>query len=140
MTKPKGFQRMTKQRRIILDVLRGTTSHPTADWIYERVREHIPNVSLGTVYRNLKILTDMGEVLELNYGSTHSRYDGNTKPHYHFTCEECGRCFDVFIDVREHLEREVADKTGFKVDYHRLEFYGTCKECQETAAEEDIAG
>ncbi len=139
MTQPKGFQRMTKQRRIILDVLRGTKTHPTADWIYERVREHVPNISLGTVYRNLKILTEMGEVLELNYGSTHSRYDGNPALHYHFTCEECGRCFDVSIDVREHLEREVASETGFRVDSHRLEFYGLCRNCQE-ATDAGVAG
>jgi len=129
MTNPKGFQRMTKQRRVILDVLRGTDTHPTADWIYEQVRKRIPNISLGTVYRNLRILTEMGEILELNYGSHHSRYDGSTEPHYHFTCTKCGRCFDVSIDVCERLEQEVEKKTGYQVDCHRLEFYGLCDDC-----------
>jgi Fe2+ or Zn2+ uptake regulation protein len=125
---------MTRQRRVILEVLRGTDRHPTADWIYEEVRNEIPNISLGTVYRNLRILSEMGAILELNYGSTHSRYDGNADLHYHFTCEECGRCFDVPIDIREQLEREVEARTGFQVNSHRLEFYGLCKECQNQEA------
>jgi len=141
MREPRGFQRMTRQRRLILEVLRNTTSHPTADWVYEQVRRYIPNISLGTVYRNLKLLTEMGEIQELNYGSTHSRFDANIQPHYHFTCKVCGRCFDVDMEVRAQLEREAAARTGFKVDYHRLEFYGTCEEClRKTGREEDAAG
>ncbi len=75
----KRKKRMTKQRKIILDVLKNTTSHPTADWIYDQVREVLPNISLGTVYRNLKVLKEMGEIMELDFGSTYSRFDGNPK-------------------------------------------------------------
>ena len=75
----KGFIRKTKQRELILKTLRSTDTHPTADWIYEQVKKEMPNISLGTVYRNLGILKESGEILELNYGSKYSRYDGNPR-------------------------------------------------------------
>jgi Fe2+ or Zn2+ uptake regulation protein len=136
MTRKKGFTRMTKQRRIILDVLRSTTSHPTADWLYEKVKDKIPNISLGTVYRNLNILKEMNEIMELNYGSTYSRFDGNPQNHYHFVCERCGRVFDIDEEVHREMDRRVEEKTGFTVRYHRMEFYGTCRECQNEKEEE----
>lgn len=121
--------RMTKQRQTILNVLRSTTSHPTADWIYEEVRKQIPNISLGTVYRNLSILKEMGEVMELDFGSTFSRYDGNPKNHYHFSCSQCGRVYDVNLDLLASLDEEASQATGHKINHHRLEFYGVCKQC-----------
>lgn len=136
MSRKKGFTRMTKQRRIILDVLRSTTSHPTADWLYEKVKDKIPNISLGTVYRNLNILKEMNEIMELNYGSTYSRFDGNPQNHYHFVCERCGRVFDIDEEVHREMDRRVEEKTGFTVRYHRMEFYGTCRECQNEKEEE----
>ncbi|MBE3584345.1 MAG: transcriptional repressor [Limnochordaceae bacterium] len=129
---PHAFVRNTRQRRVILDVLRSTDTHPTADWIYQRVRERVPNVSLGTVYRNLRTLAQSGEVLELNYGSTFSRFDGRATPHYHFVCERCHRVLDVLeLPVQSELEREVERRTGFRVHGHRLEFYGICRECRQ---------
>ncbi|NLV90773.1 MAG: transcriptional repressor [Firmicutes bacterium] len=130
-----GFVRRTKQRELILRVLRGTTCHPTADWIYQEVRKELPNVSLGTIYRNLRCLREMGEVLELSYGSSYSRYDGNPEPHYHFICNICGSVFDVNMTVIHDLEKLVADATGFDVREHRMEFYGYCDDC--TAEEQD---
>ena len=123
--------RMTKQRKAILEVLRSTDTHPTADWIYEKVRDIIPNISLGTVYRNLGILRDMGEIMELNFGSTYSRYDGNPDNHYHFCCSECGNVYDLKLPVLDTIDEEVKNKTGNKVEHHRLEFYGVCNDCQE---------
>ena len=73
--KPKGFVRRTRQREVILEVLRGTDCHPTADWVYQEVRKEMPHVSLGTIYRNLKTLSEHGEIQELAFGSTHSRFD-----------------------------------------------------------------
>ncbi|MDI3280460.1 MAG: transcriptional repressor [Bacillota bacterium] len=121
--------RMTRQRQRILEVLRSTTSHPTADWVYEQVRREIPDISLGTVYRNLKVLKESGEIMELNYGSTFSRYDGNPVNHYHFQCEECGRIYDLDLPVQEELNRAASQSSGFHVTHHRLEFYGTCRAC-----------
>lgn len=122
--------RMTKQRKTILKVLRSTTSHPTADWIYEEVRKEIPNVSLGTVYRNLGILKDMGEIMELDFGSTYSRFDGNPSNHYHFCCTDCGRVYDIDLILMKKIEDEAAKLSGHIIHHHRLEFYGICKECQ----------
>ncbi|NLM69292.1 MAG: transcriptional repressor [Firmicutes bacterium] len=129
MLNKKGFIRKTKQREVILSVLRSTKCHPTADWIYQEVRKELPNVSLGTIYRNLKALTEMGEILELSYGSTYSRFDGNPDNHYHFVCEECGKVYDVDIPVNNEIDTQLEDKYGVKVNLHRLEFYGTCREC-----------
>lgn len=122
--------RKSKQKEAILRVVKGTNSHPTADWVYEQVRQEIPNISLGTVYRNLKLLKDEGDVLELNLDGTLSRFDGNIQEHYHFRCEQCGRIFDVDEPVAKALDKRVTQKTGFTVTSHHLEFRGLCKDCQ----------
>ncbi|WP_353894089.1 transcriptional repressor [Proteinivorax hydrogeniformans] len=122
-------QRMTKQRRKILEVLKSTTCHPTADWIYNEVKKEMPTISLGTVYRNLSVLKTKGEILELNYGSTFSRYDGNPTNHYHFTCNKCLKVYDVDIPLQSKLNDQINHVNGHKVDDHRIEFYGTCREC-----------
>lgn len=122
--------RNSKQKDAILKVLKRTTSHPTADWIYEQVRKEIPNISLGTVYRNLRLMKDEGEVLELGLAGTLSRFDGNGENHYHFRCEGCGRVFDIDEPVDRAMDERVARKTSFEVSYHRLEFRGLCNECR----------
>lgn len=129
---PKGTRRMTRQRKLILEVLRQTKSHPTADWVYEQVRKECPDISLGTVYRNLNILKEAGEIMELSYGSTFSRYDGNPVNHYHFVCHECGRVSDVDLPLATELETRLRQQ-GYEVGYHRIEFYGRCSECAAAA-------
>lgn len=124
------MRRRSKQKEAILRVLKSTTSHPTADWVYERVRREIPNISLGTVYRNLRLLTQEGEVQELDLTGGVSRFDANTSNHYHFRCERCGRVFDLEEAVDETMDARVAEKTGFKVTHHCLEFRGLCNDCQ----------
>jgi Fur family peroxide stress response transcriptional regulator len=133
-------RRETRQREAILDILRHTDSHPTADWIYDEVRKIIPNISKGTVYRNLNILQDEGEISELRLSGTASRYDGRQENHYHFRCEKCGRVFDLDEPVDRKLDERVAKKTGFKVSHHRLEFRGLCKECQQKLIKEAYHG
>ncbi|MCK8828330.1 transcriptional repressor [Natroniella acetigena] len=123
-------RRMTKQRKKILEVLRSTTSHPTADWIYEQVKKDIPNVSLGTIYRNLNVLREMDELMELNYGSSYSRFDGNPENHYHFSCLECGKVMDVEMEVKTEMNQQVAEKIGGEVESHRSEFFGYCSDCK----------
>lgn len=125
------IRRETRQREAILNILRSTDSHPAADWIYDEVRKMISNISKGTVYRNLKILRDMGEISELNLSGKVSRYEGRQENHYHFRCEKCGRVFDLDEPVNNELDEKVARKTGFKVSYHQLEFRGLCKNCQQ---------
>ena len=128
-TEPPVKYRMTKQKRVILEVLKSTKSHPTADWVYDKVKKKIPNISLGTVYRNLNILKNQGEILELNYGKGFSRFDGNASHHYHFTCENCGRIMDIETPLFTKIEDEVSQQMGVKVNRHRLEFYGSCADC-----------
>ncbi|SFL28275.1 Fur family transcriptional regulator [Halanaerobium salsuginis] len=123
--------RMTKQRKAILKILKNTKIHPTADWIYEKVRAEIPNISLGTVYRNLNVLAESGKIKVLDYGSNHSRYDGNPEQHYHFRCEKCGRVYDLELDFGLNLNKKINSETGFIANSHRLEFHGICPECQQ---------
>ncbi|MFC1901481.1 transcriptional repressor [Chloroflexota bacterium] len=120
----------SKQRDAILRVLRSTNTHPTVQWIYDQVRHEIPNISMGTVYRNLKLLKQEGQIMELDIADTSSRFDGTAQNHYHFRCEQCRRVFDVDEPVCESLDKRVAEKTGFKISYHLLEFRGLCKDCQ----------
>ena len=124
------MRRETKQRETILRILRGTTSHPTADWIYEQVRKEIPNISKGTVYRNLKVLGETGQISELNLSGTVSRFEGRQNNHYHFKCQRCGQVFDVDEPVNKDLDRSVAQRTGLSIAHHQLEFRGLCHDCQ----------
>ena len=122
--------RNTKQKEAILRVLKGTTSHPTAGWVYSEVQKEIPNISLGTVYRNLKQLCEMGDILQLDLCGTLSRFDARKDNHYHFRCDDCSRVFDVDEPVDEEIDKRVTRITGLEVSYHRLEFRGLCQECQ----------
>ena len=121
--------RKTKQKEAIMEVLRGTTSHPTADWVYSEVRKEIPNISLGTVYRNLRLLCQSREILELDLCGNLSRFDARQDDHYHFRCEKCGQVFDVDEPVDKKIDGRIARKTGFVIIYHKLEFRGVCREC-----------
>ncbi len=124
------LRRDTKHREVILDLLRNTDSHPTADWIYDEVRKIIPKISKGTVYRNLNILQDVGEISALSLSGAATRYEGRQENHYHFRCEKCGRVFDLDEPVDNKINERIARRTGFRVSYHRLEFRGLCKDCQ----------
>ena len=125
------MRRETRQREAILNILRQADSHPTADMIYDEVRKVIPNISKGTVYRNLKLLRDTGEIAELSLSGTVSRYESKKENHYHFRCEKCGRVYDLDEPVNKKLDKRIAKKTGFQVSCHQLEFRGLCKDCQE---------
>jgi Fur family peroxide stress response transcriptional regulator len=126
--------RKSKQKDSILRVVKETSSHPTAEWIYEQVKKEIPNISLGTVYRNLKLLKQTGDISELGAAGTLSRFDGNFQNHYHFRCEQCGHLFDVDEPVDKVIDERVAQKTGFLVSYHCLEFRGLCNDCQRSSS------
>ncbi len=126
-----NLMRSTRQRAIIMEVLKGTTQHPTADWIYDRVREKCPNVSLGTIYRNLSLLKEKGLIIELKYGKNTARYDGNSEPHHHIFCLECGKLDDIHCKVHPNLTKSVEKDSGYKITSHQLEFNGICPECLE---------
>jgi len=122
--------RLTEPRRLILEVVRASAAHPSAAVVYARVRRRLPRVSLGTVYRNLRMLAAQGLLRERADG-TGLRFDGNTAPHDHFTCVVCGRIFDVPPQGRGAVAAaRVASTTGFEVLDHRVEFYGRCAACR----------
>lgn len=132
MDKEKGFIRKTKQRDLILKVLRSTDTHPTADWIYEQVKKEMPNISLGTVYRNLGKLAKSGEIMELSFGSKYSRFDGNADDHYHFICTSCEKVIDIKgCPVDKDLEKCVEENNDVKVFFHKSLFYGLCADCKD---------
>ena len=122
--------RKTKQKDAILRVLRNTDIHPTANWIYKQVKQEIPHISLGTVYRDLKLLKQRGDIAELDYSGSLTRFDGNTSQHYHFHCQQCDRIIDITEAVDSEIDKRLATKTGFDVFCHRLEFYGLCRDCR----------
>ena len=121
-------RRNTQQRKVILDILRSTNIHPTADWIYERARQYIPNISLGTVYRNLKILRDEGLILELSDGKQ-SRFDGRIDEHFHFKCSNCNSIYDVDTEEAVRINEEILQKEGYQVHSYDITFTGICPKC-----------
>lgn len=120
--------RMTKQRMVILEELRNVTSHPTADEVYNIVRTRLPRISLGTVYRNLDLLAESGEIIKLEAAGTQKRFDGNLSPHQHVRCMHCGAIGDVHTAISlPNIMSATAD--GFHIAGARIEFDGTCAEC-----------
>jgi len=122
--------RQSKQRTRILELLRSTEIHPTADWLYEKLKYEFPRLSLGTVYRNLSFLIEQGLAKKINFGSTFDRFEANIKPHYHLICESCGKIHDIKMPVYKDLNLEVEQLTNFTIHYHNLEFFGICAECK----------
>jgi len=120
----------SRQRERILDTLKSTKSHPTASWVYDQLKKDFPNLSLGTVYRNLGILRDQGLVRVLQSGSTFDRFDAEMKEHSHFVCENCGKVEDVEVPLEKDWGKNLSASLGRNVKGYRLDFYGSCDECE----------
>lgn len=121
--------RMTRQREIVLEELSRTREHPKADEIYQMVRKKLPHISFGTVYRNLRLLKELGLVRELSYGKNFSRYEAFFENHQHFTCKNCGRVMDIDEPLSVPTSGVTVGGKRMEVDDYRLEFYGTCADC-----------
>jgi Fe2+ or Zn2+ uptake regulation protein len=134
--KPEPKQRMTHQRRVILEEVRKTRMHLTADEIHVRVRRTLPRVSMGTVYRNLEILAAQGLIHRIEHGHAQRRFDGVIEEHYHLTCTRCGKVEDAPIEpsdnVLDALESALGLLTKNGIFGHKLEFYGLCVRCRKT--------
>lgn len=122
--------RRSRQREGILELLRSTGIHPTASWVYDRLKGEFPDLSLGTVYRNLNILVEQGLIRKIDSGSTFDRYDANISQHYHFICERCGSIADLEMAIDEELNERVEKAAGVKPRGHRIDFYGLCAQCR----------
>lgn len=131
-TSPKPVaKRMTRQRKIIKEILCKSHEHPTAEAIYEEARKELPDIGLGTVYRNLQVLVEDGMAIQLNCDKRYSRYDGNITPHAHLFCEQCHQVYDIDLEISDSLLGSAAKKSGADIRSYHLEFKGICKNCRE---------
>ena len=117
--------RYSRQREIIRAIVFSTNSHPTADWVYEKAKQSIPNISLGTVYRNLKQLTDQCTIRTIYDGNV-ARYDWNKDSHDHLKCIECGEMIDIQTSNRNTLKSAVKDLHDFDITDVEITFIGKC--------------
>lgn len=118
--------RYSHQRELIERVIKGRKDHPTADMIYSTVRELEPTISLGTVYRNLKLLADENKIITLETTDKRIHYDGDTSNHSHFICSDCGKIIDLFF---EFTPPAFLENAGHRVESEKRLYYGTCKDC-----------
>ncbi len=119
----------SKQREAILETLYSTTTHPTADWIYDEVRKKIPNISLGTVYRNLNVLSSENKITKISTIGEQCRYDGDVHPHNHFVCKICQKVMDIDVDYDNSISVDAEKSFDGIIEYHTLLFFGVCKDC-----------
>ena len=122
--------RDTKQRRLVLEAVRSRCDHPSADEIYIDVREKDGKISRGTVYRNLNVLSQSGEIRHIKVPAA-DRYDVRLDNHYHMFCVGCGTVIDAPLCYNEDFDKEVERDTGFKIERHRTVFEGLCPKCRE---------
>jgi Fur family peroxide stress response transcriptional regulator len=123
-----GGKRYSRQREIIFETLRGTDRHPTAEMVYQWLKPENPNLSLGTVYRNLNLLAEEGMITRMAFPV--ERYDANVKPHPHFRCAVCGSVYDLPLPYDAALDDAAAQASGHQVSGHEMIFQGTCSACR----------
>ena len=119
----------SKQRDMIKEFLMTRKDHPTADVVYTNVRQQNPNISLGTVYRNLTLLADIGEIARLRVGDGVDHFDADTSPHYHFVCSKCGCVEDLEMSSIDDIITLAGANFGGHIAGHVTYFYGTCGNC-----------
>ncbi len=127
--------RHSNQRDIIINNLRDRHDHPTANDIYQDVREVMPGISLGTVYRNLNQLADGGIILRIPQADSSDRFDGNIQPHYHVCCSKCGRVEDIDVTFPKSFISRIQREYGFEVDAGGTVIQGICRDCRAKKSE-----
>ena len=127
--------RSTRQRQVILDELQKVCSHPTAVGLYELVRQRLPKISLGTVYRNLELLSRQGTIRKLDFGGDEARFDGDLSRHEHVRCVRCGRMDDIHPPPLDLPAGQVDDCSGYKILGYRIQYAGICPACQDQSKE-----
>lgn len=124
-------KRYSWQREAILSVLRSTEEHPTAEWIHQQIQAVIPNISLGTVYRNLQQLVEAGLIQAHQFGTGKMRYDANQNDHAHFICEQCGRVEDhAPVGMSKHVGM-LRDLVPRQINHVEIYLYGICERCKQ---------
>lgn len=122
--------RATAQRKLIVEELRKLNSHPTANEIYEIVRAKLPKISLGTVYRNLEILSESGLIQKLEMAGSQRRFDGTVEDHFHVKCISCERVSDAELPFLKEILDSIKGVNDYKIVQRRLEFSGLCPQCR----------
>lgn len=122
--------RYSKSREAIVRFLMTRKDHPTADVIYKNVKEECPKISLGTVYRNLALLTNTGQIQKISCGDGQEHYDGNAATHPHFVCVDCQKVIDIEMDNLDFLNTLASKDFEGKIESHQLVFYGKCELCK----------
>ena len=122
------MMKYSRQREAVCLFLKDRTDHPTAETIYDGLRTDFPNISLGTVYRNLSLLSEMGQIQRIS-GDNCDRYDPNPAPHYHVQCDVCGCVEDLPMTSMDSLNQLAQAHLGGTVRSHTLMFHGTCSHC-----------
>ena len=132
--------RYSKKRAAILAAIRGTDCHPSAEWVYQALKPSHPDLSLGTVYRNLVFFQERGDIRSVGVVKGQERFDGITTPHSHFICRHCGAVMDLSrTELASRIDRDVSEQYGFMVDRHELTFHGLCPTCiHNQKHEEDV--
>lgn len=120
----------SRQREAIKDFLHTRKDHPTAEVVYDNVRLLIPNISLGTVYRNLSLLVDMGEIIKIPSPDGLEHFDACTDTHYHFACTKCGGIIDLEVPDLSLINSLAAQNFNGTIEGHSIYFYGTCENCK----------
>ena len=119
----------SRQRECIKSFLMDRKDHPTADTVYKHVRQQYPNISLGTVYRNLSLLSDIGEISRLCVGDGMDRFDADTSPHQHFVCNRCGCIQDIYLPEPEKIIKFANTFSNGIITDQTICFRGTCNQC-----------
>ena len=122
----------SRQRDAIRENLMHRYDHPTAETVYMDIKEDFPNVSLGTVYRNLSLLADLGEIQKISTGAGPDRFDGNPKPHCHFQCRACSGVLDLPFDYPEELNAHASKHFPGLIEGNIIQFFGLCPDCMPT--------
>ena len=120
----------SKQREALFNLLCSTRTHPTAAWLYDKLRKDFPHLSQGTVYRNLNILAEQKRIKVINVDGTFAHFDADMSVHNHVICTRCGKVEDAFMPSDEQCDQKAADISGYRIDSHRFDFLGLCPDCQ----------
>ena len=124
------MKRHSKKRDAILDIMRSTTVHPSAEWVYTQLKPKIPDLSLATVYRNMAAFLEEGTVIAVGTVAGQERYDFNTEPHVHFICDRCNRILDLDVSMDFSAAEAVLQKYDVQIDRQELVFHGRCEQCK----------
>ena len=119
----------SRQRESIREFVKSCHDHPTADTVYAGIKEEFPNISLGTVYRNLSLLVELGEIAKISTGNGPDRFDCNTKPHSHFICTQCHCIKDIEMADMDYITQKASENFDGEITAHTTTFYGICKNC-----------